>query len=75
MEKIIIQVQNKKKAKMLSELLAFLDFITSIKTSEDLADSQQMSLVSKNDFFSFAGLWADRDISIDNIRQKAWPKK
>jgi hypothetical protein len=76
MEQIIIQVKDKGKAQMLFELLTALDFVSSIKTSE--TEDPELSTTTPEepfDFFSLAGLWADRDISLESIRQKAWPRQ
>lgn len=70
MEQIIIQVKDKFKAKMLVELLNDMNFISEIKTVEQHTDTNQ-----DIDFFSFAGIWADRDISLKSVRQKAWPRQ
>ncbi|WP_207691892.1 hypothetical protein [Desulfonema limicola] len=70
MEQIIIQVKNKFKAKMLIELLNDMNFISDIKTFKQENDTNQ-----KIDFFSFAGIWANRDVSLKSIRQKAWPRQ
>jgi hypothetical protein len=55
---------------MLVELLNDMNFISGIKTVEQHTDANQ-----DTDFFSFAGIWADRDISLKSVRQKAWPRQ
>ncbi len=76
MEQIVVQVKNKHKAKMLFELLTSLDFVNVVKTSEQGDEVIQKTTSEKSlDFFSFAGLWANRDISVKSIRQKAWPRQ
>lgn len=70
MEQIIVHVKDKFKAKMLIELLNDMSFVSDIKTIE-----QNVDISSKVDFFSFAGIWADRDISLQSIRQQAWPRQ
>ena len=70
MEQIVVHVQDKHKAHMLYELLTALDFVNVVTTSEQQDEESQSPFT---DFFSFAGLWADRDISLHTIRQKAWP--
>ena len=76
MERIIIQVKDKAKTKLLLELLAALDFVHSVKTGE-AEEIEQDTTVSEEslDFFALAGLWADREISLESIRQKAWPRQ
>jgi hypothetical protein len=76
MEQIIIQVRSKKKAKILLELLAALDFVESVEMSE----TEEVKVSStepeeSSDFFSLAGLWQDRSISLESLRQKAWPRQ
>jgi hypothetical protein len=75
-EQIIVQLRDKEKAQVLFELLSALDFVDSVKTSEakDISDDIATSEESL-DFFSFAGLWQDRKVTIESIRQKAWPRQ
>jgi len=76
MEQIVIQVSSKKKAKALYELLSALDFVESIKTGAT-EEEKALSAPRKGDFdfFSLAGLWQDREITLESIRQKAWPRQ
>ena len=61
---------------MLFELLTSLDFVNVVKTSEQGDEVIQTKTSEESlDFFSFAGLWANRDISVTSIRQKAWPRQ
>jgi len=72
MEQIIIQVKDKQKARALVNFLETLDFVETITDT-----SQSGAMVDQADqdseFFALAGLWAGRDISLADIRQKAWP--
>jgi hypothetical protein len=70
MEQIIVHVKDKLKAKMLIELLNDMNFVSDIKTIEQDIDKNY-----KIDFFSFAGIWADRDVNLQSIRQQAWPRQ
>ena len=73
MEQIIIQVKDNAKAKVLLELLAALDFVHSVKISVAEAPEQDTPVSEEAlDFFSLAGLWAEREISLESIRQKVW---
>jgi hypothetical protein len=76
MEQIIVQVKDKHKAQILLELLTDLDFVTAVKTNtaED-EDMQTMTPVQALDFFELAGLWENRDINLQSIRQQAWPRR
>ncbi|WYL95954.2 MAG: hypothetical protein HEQ35_20945 [Gloeotrichia echinulata IR180] len=53
---------------MLTKLLTSLDFVNSVEIIEDkptISDDEE-------DFFSLAGLWENRDITTESIRQEAW---
>ncbi len=77
MEQIIIQIENKGKAKLLMDLLTSLDFIESVKTRGD--EDHETDVLSHNpikgNFFELNGLWSSRDVSLKDIRRKAWPEK
>ena len=76
MGKIVIQIKDKKRAKALFNFFKTLDFIDSIKTSEIIDEEQKKSTTKERlDFFSLAGLWAGRKISLETIRKKAWPRQ
>jgi len=70
MEQFVIQVKNKEKAKILYELLASLDFVEFVRTVTKENDAEEAE-----DFFALAGLWEGRDISLESIRQQAWPRQ
>ena len=76
MEQIVVQVRDKEKAKMLLELLTALDFVDSVKASgtEEVEVGSTMQ-AEPLDFFALAGLWQDRAVSLESIRQKAWPRQ
>ena len=67
MEQIVVQIRDKHKGRILLELLKALDFVHVVKSAEQ-------EDVEPIDFFSFSGLWENRDIQIDDIRRKAWPR-
>lgn len=73
MEQITIQVKNKHKAQALINFLKALDFIEEVSTGE--AALQPKSKSDEHEFFSLAGLWAGRRVTVDSIRQKAWPTR
>ncbi len=76
MEQIIIQIENKEKAKLLMDLLTSLDFIESVKTwgQEDLEMDGRFHNPIEGNFFELKGLWSSRDVSLEDIRRKAWPR-
>jgi hypothetical protein len=73
MEQIVIQVKNKSKARALINFLKSLEFVENISTSNLPLAQVDPAAEKENDFFALAGLWADRDISLETLRQKAWP--
>jgi hypothetical protein len=74
MERIIIQVKDKRKARALLDFLASLDFIEAVSTT-DLPTIENDDQAHDDDFFALAGLWAKRNVTSGKIRQKAWPKR
>jgi hypothetical protein len=73
MEQLIVQVKDKEKAKMLLDLLAALDFVHSVQTCQAAAAAESQD--EPPDFFALAGLWQDRETSLESIRQQAWPRR
>ncbi|MTJ51836.1 hypothetical protein FJR38_03650 [Anabaena sp. UHCC 0253] len=71
MEQLIIKVADKEKAQMLLSIISALDFVNSVEVIEDktiISDDEE-------DFFSLAGLWENRNISTESIRQEAWRRE
>lgn len=81
MEHIVVQVRDKDKAKILLELLSALDFVDSVQAGHTaevdttLLTSPIPTPAEAQDFFALAGLWQDRPISLESIRQQAWPRQ
>jgi hypothetical protein len=73
MEQITIQVKNKHKAQALINFLKALDFIEEVSATKSVL--QPRSKGNEHEFFALAGLWADRNVTLDSIRQKAWPTR
>jgi hypothetical protein len=74
MEQITIQVKNRQKAQALINFLKAMDFIEEV-ISRDESVSQPKIRLDDKEFFAMAGLWAGRDVTLDSIRQKAWPAR
>lgn len=72
MAQITIRIKDKDKAQKLMDLLSVLDFIDFIE-SNDFEENKKSQ--SEDDFFAMAGIWADRDVTLETIRQKAWPRQ
>lgn len=74
MEQITLQVRDKNKARALLDFLKTLDFVETV-AGDDLPAVDSAPETRQADFFALAGLWAGRDISLEAIRQKAWPER
>ena len=74
MEQIVIQVKDQQKARALVDFLQSLDFIEAVKSSK-VFSIKKSQRAKEADFFALAGMWAGRDVSLDSIRQKAWPAR
>lgn len=74
MEQIVIQVNDKQKAQALKNFLQALDFVETI-ASTNIPVRKVRKVAIDVDFFSLAGLWAGREITLDTIRQQAWPER
>lgn len=76
MEEIVVQLKDKAKAQMLSEFLMALDFVSSVKTSVEKSSKGSPKRQKKQeDFFASAGLWSNREVSLESIRKQAWPRR
>ena len=77
MQHITVEVQNHEKAQLLYRVLQSLDFVMGISTDDQdiLHDQAQDTTDRTEEFFSYAGLWRDRDISVTTLRQQAWPRQ
>ena len=73
MEQITIQVKSKQKARALINFLKALDFIEEVSAKESIVQPKGKS--NENEFFALAGLWTGRNVTLDSIRQKAWPTR
>jgi hypothetical protein len=71
MEQLIIKVTNQEKARLLTEILSALDFVSSVEEITDHSSESE----DDQDFFAMAGLWENKNITIDSIRQKAWKEE
>ena len=79
MERLIIEVNNSKNVKVLSELLKKFDFITNIKKIKPIKKTRKNDMPiewSKNDadIMALAGIWKNKPRSIEEIREKAWKR-
>lgn len=74
MEQIMVRVRDESKVDLLVNLLGSLDFVDEVRAFGEVKTHPE-SDNGVEDFFSLAGLWADRDVNIEVIRQRAWPRQ
>lgn len=68
MESLTIKVKSKEHLLFLYKILKSFDFV-------ELPEIEKISANKvTHDFFSSAGLWKDRDISQESLRDKAWKR-
>lgn len=69
MDRLVINIKDKTKEKALINFLRELPFI-------DIEEStvQNKNKTASSDVRKLFGIWKDRDISLNEIREKAWPK-
>ena len=65
MEQIILNIKDSSKLSFLMQLFKQLDFVEVVKVKRNKADA-------KYDFFSSAGLWAEREVNAKELRKQAW---
>ena len=77
MQHITVEVQDHEKAQLLYSLLQSLDFVMHISTDDqEIIQQRHQDTADRTDeFFSYAGLWSDRDISVTTLRYQAWPRQ
>lgn len=73
MEQITVLIPDQDKAQLLIELLRSLDFISDVQQISSETNGQHLETAAADDFFSFAGLWSDREVSFESLRRQAWP--
>lgn len=74
---IVVEVQNQEMAELLLQFLNALDFVASVQHGAVQPDefAKETTITNSNQFFSYAGIWAGRDITARSIREKAWPRQ
>lgn len=65
MVQILINIKDNSKLSFLMQLIKQLDFV-----EVEMVKKKQVS--AKHDFFSSAGLWANRKIDAKELREQAW---
>ena len=71
--KIAVQIQDHYKALKLLEFLRSLDFVRVLEAGDTEGKMKSREDISEPvDFFSYAGLWENRDLTAETLRQQAW---
>ena len=68
MSQLLIKLNDDQKIKILSDFLASLPFVSSVKVTED----EDLDKGNEDGFFAAAGMWQGRNITQQSIRDKAW---
>jgi hypothetical protein len=73
MEQITIHIRDRRKARALRDFLKSLDYVEKVT----IADLRNRSAARGNqvDFFASAGIWSGRKVTVESLRQKAWPRR
>ena len=66
--KIVIDVSNEEKAKNLIDMLKDIPYVKNIKI-------ESKKKKRKPDFEAVFGIWKDRNITLKDVREKAWRKR
>ncbi len=65
MEQLVLNIKDSSKLSFLMQLIKQLDFV-------EVAKVKKKKTATKYDFFSSAGLWADREVNAQELRKQAW---
>lgn len=68
MEQLILNIKDSRKLSFLMQLIKQLDFVEVEKVKKKKA-------TAKYDFFSSAGLWANREVDAKELRKRAWNRQ
>ena len=68
MEQLIINIKDSSKLSFFMQLIKQLDFV-------EVEKAEKKKSADKYDFFSSAGLWANREVNAKEIRKQAWDRQ
>jgi hypothetical protein len=71
---MVIRIKNEQKASQLLSVLKELSYVE-IETIPQKKVTNKKQNLSNNDFQNLFGIWANTDISLKEIRNKAWKTK
>jgi hypothetical protein len=82
METLTIKIRNKENLKFIKDLLNKFDFVSEVKEQQSLESDlrsryKELPIVwgyGKPQINDFAGIWKGRDITLKQIRERAWKR-
>jgi len=76
MTTMIINIKNNKALEVLKSLenIDFIEFVDKFQVS-DLLSLKPKNTAKADSFLDLKGVWKNRDISLAQIREKAWPQR
>lgn len=75
MEIITVQVRDKKRARILLDLLQSLDFVNSVKLESKEATVEDVDSRQETPVHEAFGMWKDTDITAQSLREQAWTRQ
>jgi len=66
---VVLDIKNESKLDSFLNFIKTLDYVE-LKTEKNESDTAN----TKHTFKEFVGLWKDRDIDRENLREKAWQR-
>jgi hypothetical protein len=75
MESIVIRVKDRQKADLLMQFLKALDFVEQVSAVDQEANESDVAGADAAEFYALAGVWKGREVTLESLRQKAWPRQ
>lgn len=77
MEQVTILIRDHQKGRSLLDLLRSLDFVSvlDVEDVEPSAPDLEDGTSRADEFFAAAGIWKDREITLESLRAAAWPRQ
>ena len=83
-EQIVLTIDDQSKVDLVMELLSHFDLVRARREQlppalattheQEIAPAEIPTSGSDADFWALAGIWKDRDITADQLRQQAWQR-
>ena len=70
MESLTIYIKNKEQVELLNQFLQHLDFVVMPLTTAKRENGKR----KEHSIFNSAGIWANRNITQEDLRAKAWKR-